>query len=167
MRQLTYCSFCGKELILKTLHDGSEEKYCDDCNHVFFHAPSPSVIVMVTSTNHVLLVRGIRWNHPYWGLISGHVKPGETAEETAVREVREEVGLELSTLEFLRTYATGTRGLLMMAFRAETKNTSIEKSQELEDARWFDLHHALPMRPESTAARVIKHVSPKMTCERL
>jgi NAD+ diphosphatase len=134
----------------------------DECNYVFFLTPSPAVIVMVTNSNNVLLARGVGWKHPYWGLISGHIKVGDTVEQTAIREVREEVGLEVFNLEFLRTYATKYRDLLMIEFKAETKETSIKKSQELEDARWFDLGDPLPMRSESTAAHIVKHVFPKI-----
>lgn len=162
VKERKYCSFCGKKLVFKSLFDGSREKYCDECDHVFFYTPSPAVIVMVTNSNTVLLARGIGWKHPYWGLISGHIKVGDTAEQTAIREVHEEVGLEVSNLEFLRTYATKYRDLLMIAFKAKTEDASIKKSQELEDARWFDLSDPLPMRPESTAAHVVKHVFKKI-----
>lgn len=158
MKEQKYCCFCGKKLVLKTLYDGSNERYCDDCDHVFFPTPSPCVIVMVTNASRVLLARGIGWKHPYWALISGHIRPGEIAEKTAIREVYEEAGLEVFSLEFLRTYATKVRDLLMIAFKAETENTSIKKSSELEDAQWFDLSEPLPMRPISTAAHVVKHV---------
>ncbi len=166
MKEEKYCRFCGKELVLKTLYDGSQEKYCDDCDQVFFRTPSPCVIVMVTRANKVLLARGIGWRHPYWALISGHIKDGETAEKTALREVSEEVGLEVTNLECLRTYITNVHDLLMIAFRAEAENTTIKTSQELEDAKWFDLNQPLPMRPESIAAHVIKHVFPKITYRR-
>lgn len=149
-------------MIFKTLLDGSRERYCDECDHVFFHTPSPAVIVMVMNSNRVLLARGVGWKHPYWALISGHIKVGDTAEQTVIREVREEVGLEAVNLEFLRTYATKYRDLLMIAFKAETKDASIKKSQELEDARWFNLSDPLPMRRESTAAHVVRHVFPKI-----
>lgn len=167
MREQKYCCFCGKELVLKTLYDGSEEKYCDNCDHVFFPTPSPCAIAIVTNANKVLLARGIGWKHPYWALISGHIRSGETAEETAIREVYEEVGLKVSSLKFLRTYTTKDHELLMIAFKAKTQNTSIKKSRELEDAKWFDLDHPLPMRPESTAAHVVKHVFPKITYKNL
>jgi len=160
MKERKYCTFCGKQLLLKTLDDGTKEKYCDNCNHVFFPTPSPCAIVIVTNANKVLLARGIGWKHPYWALISGHIRPGETAEETAKREVYEEVGLKVSSLEFLRTYTTKDHELLMIAFKAKTENTT---SQELEDAKWFDLRHPLPMRPESIAAQIAKHVFPKIT----
>lgn len=162
MKERKYCSFCGRELVLKSLLDGSKEKYCDACDYVFFHTPFPAVIVMVINSNRVLLARGVAWKHPYWGLISGHIKLGDTAEQTAIREAHEEVGLEVSNLEFLRTYATKHRDLLMIAFKAETKETSIKKSQELEDARWFNLGDPLPMRSESTSAHIVKHVFPEI-----
>lgn len=162
MKEQRYCCFCGRELVLRTLYDGSKEKYCDECDQIFFRAPSPCVIVMVTSADKVLLARGIRWNHTYWALTSGHIRRGETAEETAIREVYEEVGLEICGLEFLRTYATKHRALLMIAFKAETEKTSIKKSQELEDARWFNLCDPLPLSTISTAAHVVQHVFPNV-----
>jgi len=145
-------------LALKTLDDGSEEKYCGVCDHVFFETPSPAVLVLVTNSDRVLLARGVGWKHLYWGLISGHIRTGSTAEETAVREVREEVGLEVSNLKLVRTYAARERRLLMLAFIAEAERTSIKKSQELEDAHWFSLSEPLPMRPESTSGRFVKHI---------
>jgi NAD+ diphosphatase len=167
MKERKYCIFCGRELVFKTLLDGSREKYCGECDYVFFHTPSPAVIVMVTNSNRVLLARGVGWKHPYWALISGHIKVGDTAEQTAIREVREEVGLEIYNLEFLRTYPTKYRDLLMIAFKAETEETSIKKSQELEDARWFDLGAPLPMRTESIAAHVVKHVYPEVKYKKM
>jgi NAD+ diphosphatase len=163
MKEQKHCRFCGKELVLKTLYDGSQEKYCERCDHVFFQTPSPAVIVMVTNADRVLLAREVGWKHPYWGLISGHIKVGETAEQTAIREVYEEVGLEIRDLKILKTYATRYRDLLMIAFKAETRDSTIRKSQELEDAKWFDLSKPLPMRPISIAAQVVKHAFPKIT----
>jgi NAD+ diphosphatase len=157
-KEKKYCCFCGKELVFKTLFDGSEEKYCANCDHVFFNAPSPAVIVVVTNANKVLLTRAVEWSHSYWGLISGHIKVGETAEEAAVREVSEEVGLKVTNPEVLKTYAMKDRDFLMIAFRANAETTLIKKSQELKDARWFDVREPLPMRPTSIAAQVVQHV---------
>jgi 8-oxo-dGTP pyrophosphatase MutT (NUDIX family) len=44
--------------------------------------------------HHVLLVRSSR--SPRWVLPKGHIDAGETPEETAVREVREEAGVDAS-----------------------------------------------------------------------
>ena len=40
----------------------------------------------------------------HWDLFGGHVEAGETPEEALVREVKEEVGVELANWQFFRTY---------------------------------------------------------------
>lgn len=159
--KLKYCCSCGKELILKTLLDGSKEKYCPNCDHVFFDTPSPAVIIAVTEGDRVLLTRSVEWKHPHWGLIAGHVKSGENAEEAVTREVREEAGLEIFDLEILGTYVRNHE-LLMIAFTAKAKNGGIRKSVELENAAWFKLSEPLPMRPDSIASKVVKQTFPTM-----
>jgi len=161
MKQLRYCCLCGRELIVKTLHNGSSEKYCPDCDHVFFDEPSPAVIVAVTRRDRILLTRSVEWKHPYWGLVAGHVKSGETAEEAAIREVKEETGVPIFNLHILGTYAPGNRDLLIIGFKAETDRASITKSQELERADWFSLHDSLPLRPDSTAAKIVAKILAK------
>jgi len=141
-------------LASKTLLDGSREKYCQKCDRVFFDEPSPAVIVAVIHNDRILLTRSVGWNHPYWGLVAGHVASGETAEETAVREVREEVGLDVSTLEIVGTYAARARNLLMIGFESKTECTDIKKSQELQEAAWFKMDERLPLRPNSIAHQV-------------
>jgi len=164
VKEREYCCFCGKKLVLKTLHDESKEKYCDRCDQVFFRSPSPAVIVIVTNANRVLLARAIEWTHPYWGLISGHIEAGETAEQTATREVYEEVGLKIQDATILKTYVTKDHDLLMIALKAKTKTAKIKKSSELENAKWFDLSKPLPMRPTSISAQLVRHVFPETTC---
>jgi len=150
-----YCSSCGQELTFKTLLDGSSEKYCSKCDHVFFNTSSPAVIIAVITTNQILLTRSVGWVHPYWGLIAGHVKSGESAENAAIREVQEEVGLELCDLHLLKTYPLKHRNLLMIGFKAKTQQIRIVKSNELENAAWFPLSEPLPLRPNSIASQVV------------
>jgi NAD+ diphosphatase len=152
---VNYCSYCGQELGAKSLLDGSEEKYCLQCDRVFFDTPSPAVIVAVINANRILLTRSVGWSHPYWGLIAGHVKTGESAEEAAIREVREEVGLELFDLRLLKTYPLKNRNLLMIGFKAQTTQIHIKKGKELEQAAWFPLTDLLPLRPSSIASQVV------------
>ena len=162
MKDLKYCCLCGEELKGKTLLDGSIEKYCQNCDHVFFNEPSPAVIVAVINNSKVLLTRSVGWNHSYWGLVAGHVKSGETAEETAVREVKEEVGLQIKNLNILGTFAYKDRDLLMIGFRADSEIASIKMSQELEKAEWFHLDGGLPVRPGSIASQILSMITSRL-----
>jgi NADH pyrophosphatase NudC (nudix superfamily) len=157
-----YCRFCGKPLVPKTLLDGSVEQYCPVCDRVFFDEPSPAVIVAVVNAGKILLTRSVDWKHQYWGLIAGHVKSGETAEEAAIREVQEEVGLQIHDLMFCATFALDSRGLLMIGFKAATEDKKVTMSQELEKAQWFKLDEPLPLRPCSVAHQLASRVYPSI-----
>lgn len=141
--------------MLKTLLDDSKELYCQKCDHVYFDSPSPAVIIAVRGGEKVVLTRSVGWKHTYWGLIAGHVKTGETAEEAAIRETREEVGIEIFNLTILGTYLHKARNTLMIAFMAETNMSQLRLSGELENAAWFQLNDPLPLRPNSIAAQVV------------
>ena len=155
---LKYCIYCGNDLVPKILLDGSEEKYCSKCDHVFFDSPKPAIIVAAIKNDKILLTRSVGWNHLYWGLIAGHIKSGESAEETVSREVYEEVGLKAYKINFLGTFALKERNLLMIGFKAETKEMKIKKSIELEEVSWFKLTKNLPLRPNSISYQIVERI---------
>jgi NAD+ diphosphatase len=158
MKNLNFCCACGQKLESKTLLDGSIEKYCSQCDRVFFDAPSPAAIVAVINGDKILLTRSVGWNHPYWGLVAGYIKSGETAEEAAIREVKEEVSLNVKKLNIIGTFASKNLDLLMVGYSANSENMDINMSQELEKAEWFYLGNDLPVRPCSIASQVISRI---------
>jgi NAD+ diphosphatase len=159
-----YCRFCGTELSIKNLYDGTKEKYCEPCDHVFFPDPSPTIIAFIHKDAKILLIKGTGWKHPHWGFVAGHIQPGESAEEATRREVKEEVGLTIDNLKYVSSYAHATdRHNLMLAFEAQAHNENITISQELVEARWFDLNAALPIVPNSILTDIIKIVFPTVS----
>lgn len=64
-----------------------------------------SSIIFVNPQNKVLLfLRDDKPGLPYrnmWDVLGGHVEPDETPEETIVREMKEEIGIDLQDFEFL------------------------------------------------------------------
>ena len=77
-----------------------EKIVCPKCGHLIerYKNPLPTADVIVDIDGKVVLVK--RKNPPYgWALPGGFINYGESAENTAVREIREETGLEITGLK--------------------------------------------------------------------
>lgn len=73
-----------------------------------FRNPVPTVDIVIFRENGVILVR--RKNPPHgWALPGGFVDEGESLESAAVREAREETGLEVRLKEQFFTYSDPAR----------------------------------------------------------
>ena len=69
---------------------------CPDCGMMHYPKVSPAVIVRVIDGERILLARSPGFPKGLYSVLAGFVEPGESMEETVRREVREEVGIEVS-----------------------------------------------------------------------
>ena len=69
--------------------------YSDGCGHIMFNNPIPIVTMLqpVIREGRAGLAIAQRSDNEGWALFAGHVDPGETLEQGAVREFREETGI--------------------------------------------------------------------------
>ena len=134
--RFTYCPDCGEKLVMKEIGDEGEIPYCNNCKKPLFDMFSTCVFVLVKNGENVLLLNQSFISTQYRNLVSGYMKPGESAEECAMREVEEEVGIKLDKLEIIGTYWFSKKGLLMIGFMGETSRTSVKLSREVDNAEW-------------------------------
>jgi len=108
--------------------------------------PIPAVGLFVVKDGRVLLVR--RGNEPgrgKWSLPGGRVRFGERSEDAAVREMREETGLEVrlrKVVDVVDVFWRGPEGELLehfviVDFEAEVVGGELRASDDAIDARWF------------------------------
>lgn len=150
-RRNMFCGQCGAptEEVL-----AERARKCPRCQNVFFPSSSPAVIVAVERGDRILLAHNSHFTPGLFSLIAGFVDPGETLEQAAAREVREEVGLEISDLRYLMSQPWPFPNSLMLGFRANYVSGEIhEDGKEIERAGWFS-RDSLPEVPrKGTVAR--------------
>lgn len=117
-----FCPFCGKRTVLKEIGDEGAVPYCASCGCALFDSPRPCVIVLaVNEKDEAVLIRQSYVSKKRSVCVAGYIKPGERAEETAVRELLEETGLCAESLRYIGSYPHTEKELLMLGFAARVK----------------------------------------------
>ncbi len=133
-----FCGSCGAALE-DCPPEGEEPagRRCPACGRVFFPRISPAVILLVHHEGRALLAHNARFPAGRYGLIAGFVEAGETVEETAVRESREEAGIEIRNLRYRRSQSWPFPDSLMLAFSAEwASGEPRPDGREIDELRW-------------------------------
>jgi NAD+ diphosphatase len=122
-------------------------KRCPRCRYEHYPHLHPAVIVLVRDGDRVLLARKAGWAPGRYALVAGFVDNGESLEGAVHREVREEVGVEVTNVTYVGSQNWPFPSQLMIGFLAEYAGGEITiDPAELEDARWFP-RDALPPGP--------------------
>ena len=122
----------------------------DDNGSDLWPRTDPAVIVLVHDgvsgpEGRCLLGRNVAWTSGPWAAIprysclAGFVEPGESAEQTVVREVAEEVGAAVTGLHYIASQPWPYPGSLMLGFHALADPAAPLRPDpsEIADARWF------------------------------
>lgn len=152
-RQSRFCSRCGSpaEAIAATWG-----KRCSSCKAEHFPHLHPCAIVLVRRNNQLLLTRKAEWAPGRYGLVAGFVDFGESLEECAMREVREETGIDIRNVRYLGSQNWPFPAQIMAGFIADYAGGEILiDTTELEDARWFPLDALPALPPPRSIARWI------------
>ncbi|MDV2581586.1 NUDIX domain-containing protein [Alkalibacillus haloalkaliphilus] len=99
---MKYCSKCGELLNLNQGNESRAKKICPHCNWKWYSNPVPVVVVLVTTEKgDIVYARQEQYPKGVWSLVSGFVDKGENAEAAAIREVKEETGLDTKVEEYM------------------------------------------------------------------
>lgn len=143
-----YCGRCGG---LNETHPRDRAMVCDRCGIHAYPRLSPSIIVLIHKGDEVLLARNHRFPAGMYSTLAGFIEPGENVEETLVREVKEEVGVDVTNLMYQGSQSWPFPNSLMLGFHAEYAGGEIVcQPDEIADAAWFNLG-SLPNIPGKVA----------------
>ena len=150
-RATRHCPACGELLeaeaggwVLRCREDGSE------------HFPrTDAAVIMGVRDEHdrLLLARNAHFRGRFHSVLAGFVEPGETLEGAVVREVAEEVGLHVHTVEYVGSQPWPFPRSLMLGYRAWADGTPslVLQEDEIAEARWFTREQ---LREELAAERI-------------
>ena len=107
-----------------------------------------------------------RRSPPLWALPKGTPDSGETIEETAVRETREETGLEVEIVRPLSSiryfFVRGTtrfhKTVHFFLMRA-VGGTPDDHDHEFDEVRWMDVSEALALMTHATERSVVEEAA--------
>jgi NAD+ diphosphatase len=130
-----HCPRCGEptERI-----EGEWGKRCRNCRYEHYPHLHPAVIILIRDGDRCLLARKREWAPGRYALVAGFVDNGESLEGAVHREVKEEVGVDVTDLRYVGSQNWPFPSQLMVGFVATYAGGEVRiEPSELEDARWF------------------------------
>ncbi len=143
-RNHQYCGQCGKPTEMSA---NDRSRVCRECEQTFYPRLSPSIIVLVTRGEELLLARNVRGRANFYSTLAGFIEPGESIENAVHREVFEEVGIRVKNLKYFGSQSWPFPNSLMLGFHAEYDSGEfVLQEDEIADAQWFHYKN-LPHHP--------------------
>ena len=140
----SFCSICGKS----NLYNDKEGAFECKCNSSpKYPSISPCIITLIHDEDQILLGRSKFFPPNMYSTLAGFIEAGENAEEALIREVKEEVNVNVSDIKYYSSQSWPFPAQLMLGYFCKYKSGKIElNDKELEDARWFNINE-LPIIP--------------------
>ncbi len=144
-----YCAQCGGAIELRE-SEGRMREVCAACGAVFYRNPLPVAAAVVVNEDRELLL--VKRKYPpeqgRWCLPIGFAELDETIEEAALRELREEAGVEGRVRGLLDVDSYGSEfygDLLIVTFEIERTGGHEHPGDDAEDAAYFPLDRLPPL----------------------
>ena len=144
----TYCNYCGNI----NQFDLEEGAFKCECNNALnYPSISPCIITLIHDDERILLGRSKFFPENMFSTLAGFIEAGESAEQALIREVLEEVNVEVSQIEYYSSQSWPFPSQLMLGYKCKyQKGEIVLNDKELEDARWFNIKE-LPNIPPDTS----------------
>ena len=160
MTGFKFCPKCGNNLVSNRIRT-HDRLVCSSCGFVFYQNPKPAVGIYILNGNKVLLAkRAIDPFKGYWDSVGGFIEEGEGPRETAIRETKEETGLEIEILEIMGAGKDkyGEQDTVVIGFVAKIKSGIPKPNDDVNELKWFnlgDLPHNIAFESNKKALELI------------
>jgi len=158
-----FCCHCGEALTEKVI-EGKARGWCPRCDTIFYENPLPvASAIVVNKKRELLLVK--RGNEPYlgmWCLPIGFAESGEDVQDAALRELREETGLEgeIVRLVDVDTVDDAYYGsMAIITYEVRKTGGKVLAGDDASDARYVPIHELPPLAWEANRRAVDRYLA--------
>ena len=145
--EYNFCPRCAQPLIFQQ-RGGKKRPVCNACGFIHFHNPSPAVSILILQDDQILF--GRRKGEPgrgLWALPSGYIEYEDNFITAAVREAKEETGLDVkltTVINVVSSFYSPRFHFLGVYLAACVVGGTLEASDDLEEVSWFPKTGPLP-----------------------
>jgi len=149
-----FCGVCGSPSVSR---EAGHMRKCanGDCGAEHFPRLDPAVIMLIhDGGEHLILGRQRNWPPGQHSVLAGFVEQGESLEDAVAREISEEVGVDITDIDYHSSQPWPFPSSIMLGFNARATQTDLKVDlNELEGAAWFSRDYLLAS-PENDAFRL-------------
>jgi len=152
-----FCPRCAKPLTDRVLRDDSGDmvarRACEDaCGYIQWGNPTPAVGALVEHEGRIILARGAGWPEGWFALITGYLEGKEDPRSGVVREVKEEIGLDVQEAHLIGNYIFERKNEIMLCYHAVATGT-LKLGHEIAEVKYHEPHELKPW-PRATGFAV-------------
>jgi ADP-ribose pyrophosphatase YjhB (NUDIX family) len=139
--EFRFCPACGGKLASRLLKEGDPRRLvCTACDYVFYLDPKLAVGTVITDDQGriVLVRRAIEPGYGKWVFPGGYVDRGEEVPRAAIREAREEAGLDVRIERLINVYSYAGRTPVIVVYAATIVGGCLGCDEEGLEARFFE-----------------------------
>jgi ADP-ribose pyrophosphatase YjhB (NUDIX family) len=135
-----FCPACGGRFETRQLKAGDPSRLvCGRCGYIHYFDPKVAVGTVITTADDtiVLVRRAIEPGYGLWVFPGGYVDRGEEIKVAAIREAREEAGLDVRLDGLINIYSYPGRPIVIVVYKASIVAGELRIDEESLEARLF------------------------------
>lgn len=137
MPRFNFCPLCAAPLAQRTEQGEARSTCSAQCGFIHYDNPTPVVAAVVEHNGMVVLAHNRAWPdrlRSFYGLITGFLERAESPEQCAMREVKEELDLDVAAATLIGVYPFEQMNQVIIAYHVAA-NGAITLNDELDDFR--------------------------------